>query len=392
MQSPSKNIILVVVVALIVISIWYLQSEKPTHLASTAQDVVVAMPLTTQVSPITTEGSSATTVVDRTKILAEKSSQYSKAKELSDPTGFINTGPFKLSDLVGKKVILVDFWTYSCINCQRTLPYLEAWYKKYKDDGLVIVGVHTPEFDFEKNYDNVSAATKKLGVEYPVVLDSNQGTWTAYQNQYWPHEYLIDIDGFVVHDHIGEGGYSETEQAIQKALQERQTVLGLHDTIDTSITNPNDVISMDQGKVQSPETYFGSARNEYLANGQPNTVGTQTLSVPDATSANLLYLGGDWNFADQFAEMTGTSGKISYTYDAKNVYFVASSAQGVTIKVLRDGKPLGAEAGADVAADGTVHIKENRLYDIVHGSDYGEHTLQIEVEGAGLDAYTFTFG
>src|SRR3989344_6905350 len=140
-----------------------------------------------------------------------KAKQYVSAKEISTPDGFINTDAISIANLIGKNVILIDFWTYSCINCQRTLPYLNAWYEKYADQGLEIIGIHTPEFDFEKEYANVEKAIEKFGIKYPVVLDNDYSTWQAYKNQYWPRKYLIDIDGFVVYDHIGEGGYDETE-------------------------------------------------------------------------------------------------------------------------------------------------------------------------------------
>ncbi len=386
-----KNIILVLVSAIIVVSIWYLEAHKPP--ATAAEDIVVVQSgqKNSGTATATSTGNTAEPK-DRSAILAEKAKKYPHAKEITDPTGFVNTAPFKLSDYAGKKVILLDFWTYSCINCQRTIPYLNAWYEKYKDKGLVIVGVHTPEFDFEKEYANVAKAAKDLGITYPVVLDSNQGTWSAYHNQYWPREYLIDIDGYVVHDHIGEGGYSETEQEIQKALTERNDVLGISQVIDRVTTVPQHVITMDTKGVQSPETYFGSERNQYLGNGTVGVAGSQTLEIPEATGSNTLYLGGSWDFQNQFAETKSNTARIVYRYSAKNVYFVASSAQGVKIKVLRDGKPLGAEAGKDVAPDGTVLIKDNRLYNLVQGADYGEHTLEIEVLAPGLDAYTFTFG
>jgi thiol-disulfide isomerase/thioredoxin len=152
---------------------------------------------------------------------AEKAKIYDSAKEIVSPAGFINTDEnLQIKNLIGKKVVLLDFWTYSCINCQRTLPYITSWYDKYKDAGLEIIGVHTPEFAFEKEYDNVVAATKKWGVNYPVVLDNDYGTWQAYKNRYWPRKYLIDIDGYIVYDHIGEGGYDETEKKIQELLME----------------------------------------------------------------------------------------------------------------------------------------------------------------------------
>ncbi len=359
--------------------------HKPTHLASDAKDVIVAEAPTNN---LTKEEQDT-----RAKVLTDKAGKYQKAKELVDAQGFINTDAFKLSDIVGKKVVLIDFWTYSCINCQRTLPYLEAWNEKYKDKGLVIVGVHTPEFDFEKDYNNVLAATKKLGVTYPVVLDSNRGTWDAYNNSYWPREYLIDIDGYIVHDHIGEGEYDVTERAIQDALKERGTVLGTNDSIDTKIAKPSDVIDMNGFLLGSPETYFGSLRNEYLGNGTKYTNGLQMMTIPETITQNTLYLGGDWNFAPEFAETVGTKTNITYKYKAKNIYFVASSKNGVPIRVFLDGKIIEKPiSGEDVGLDGSAWINENRLYDLVHGADYSEHTLRIEIDGAGLDAYTFTFG
>src|SRR3990167_6237732 len=149
-----------------------------------------------------------------------------KYKEITSPSGFVNTGPFNLKDIVGKKVILLDFMTYSCINCQRTFPYLNAWYEKYKDQGLEIVGIHTPEFAFEKNIENVREAMRRFGILYPVVFDNDYATWRAYGNQYWPRKYLIDIHGDIVYDHIGEGAYEETEMKIRELLLERSRLLG----------------------------------------------------------------------------------------------------------------------------------------------------------------------
>jgi thiol-disulfide isomerase/thioredoxin len=389
MNKNTKNILLVVVVIIIGVSIWYLSATKPTKNAADIKDIVVGettvTPGDSTSTPSTNSSATSTKTIplqNRTAIRNQKASVYPRAKELAGIQGYINTPQgFKLSDVVGKKVVLIDFWTYSCINCQRTTPYLNAWYQKYKDQGLEIVGVHSPEFDFEKKYENVAQAVKQLGIKYPVVLDSAMATWAAYQNQYWPREYLIDIDGFIVHDHIGEGKYDETEQAIQKALQERQAALGLKNTIDTSIANPKDVIQLDAGKVASPETYFGSARNQYLSNGTPATNGSQVLTIPNSISANALYLDGTWNFAPEYAETTSGSAKIELKYNSKNVYFVGSSLNGVTLKVYSDGKLVN-----------TVPVKDNKLYTLVQGAEYASHTLLIEVEGAGLDAFTFTFG
>ena len=322
---------------------------------------------------------------------AKKLLLYPKAPEISNPSGFINTNgqPIKISDYIGKKVILIDFWTYSCINCQRTLPYMKAWYDKYSSQGLEIISIHTPEFAFEKVQANVQKAVEGFGIKYPVVMDNDYGTWNAFNNQYWPRKYLIDIDGFVTYDHSGEGNYDVTEAAIQKALAERNAVLGENMKIANGIVAPAGVVTV--GNVGSPETYFGSNRNEYLANGTQGTNGVQMLTIPDLANVNSLYLGGTWNFSPEFAE-AGAGSSVVYKYKAKNVYFVASSALGTKVRILIDGKPAGAMAGADVALDGTLTIKDNRLYSIVAGSDYSEHTLTIETLNGGLDAYTFTFG
>src|SRR3989338_3727281 len=170
MTGHTKNIIRILVVAGIIFTIFYLESKKPVRLTSNASNVVVNY---------TNTGSNS---VDRSMIISEKASRFSKAKEFADIQAYINSGPLKLSDLAGQKVVLLDFWTYSCINCLRTTPYLNAWYEKYKDKGFVILGVHTPEFEFEKDYNNVSEAVKKFGIQYPVVLDNDYGTWNAYGN------------------------------------------------------------------------------------------------------------------------------------------------------------------------------------------------------------------
>ena len=230
-----------------------------------------------------------------------------------------------------------------------------------------------------------------MGINYPVVLDNDYGTWNAFGNEYWPREYLIDIDGFIVHDHAGEGDYDVTEQAIQKALAERATILGTGPVSGGTVA-PTGAINMDPSQVNSPETYFGSNRNEYLANGEQSTPGVQELSIPDNVSLNNLYLQGSWDFNPEYAETSDTNGKIVYKYDAKNLYFVASSTLGANVKIILDGKPLTINRGADVNADGTATIKENRLYNIVNGSSYGTHTIEIDVVNGTLDAYTFTFG
>jgi len=325
--------------------------------------------------------------------LAQKALIYPKAPELAGIDGYLNTGgqPISLAQYKGKNVVLIDFWTYSCINCLRTVPYLTTWYSKYKDEGLVIIGVHTPEFAFEHVEQNVADALTRLGIKYPVVLDNEYATWNAYGNEYWPNEYLIDIDGYIVHEHSGEGDYDVTEKAIQAALAERAARLGLNTQVATSTVS---ISGPDLNAIQSPETYFGSNRNEYLGNGQQGVSGDQTFTLPDLDSLNenTLYLGSSWNIQPEYAQSLGPA-TIEYAYDAHDINFVAAAATPVTLDITLDGKPVGALAGTDVnPKTSQAVIQADRLYNVIHDATPGPHTIEIKVEGAGLQAYTFTFG
>ena len=328
-------------------------------------------------------------------ILAKKSAMYPKAPELVSPDGYLNTGgqPITLAGYHGKDVVLIDFWTYSCINCQRTIPYLNSWYTKYHNEGLVIIGVSTPEFAFEHVESNVAAAMQQLGIMYPVVLDNEYKTWNAYQNEYWPHEYLVDIDGYIVHDHIGEGGYADTETAIQAALMERATRLGLSTTgIDQAVTTVNED---NVDAVQSPETYFGSNRNTYLGNGTVGMDGTQSFTLPTLSNVtpNTLYLGGTWNVQPESAATTDGNETVEYGYSANDFYIVASANSPVTVTVLQDGTPVGSAAGADVdPTTSTVTVQADRLYKLIHNATPGAHTVELKISGPGFSAYTLDFG
>jgi cytochrome c biogenesis protein CcdA/thiol-disulfide isomerase/thioredoxin len=321
--------------------------------------------------------------------ITEKSSRYPKAPELVSPEGYINTNGEKISigQFKGQKIVLIDFWTYSCINCQRTIPYLNAWYEKYKDQGLVIIGVHTPEFAFEKVLANVEKAVGQFGIEYPVVQDNQYQTWGAFKNSYWPRKYLIDIDGYVVYDHAGEGNYAETEKAIQAALAERAERLGLEALIPKAAAEESA-----PPKVYSPETYFGASRNEYLGNGAKGRVGAQTLSVPETIEPNTLYLGGAWRMYPEYAE-AGAGASIVFQYGARDVYFVASAKNGpAEIEIYRDGR-LAEAAGPDAdPRTGIVVVDGDGLYKIVHDPEVDVHTLEIRIKKGTLEAYTFTFG
>ena len=330
-----------------------------------------------------------------------KEGTFERAPELSGIEGYINTPrlssgqaqPITLAELRGKKVVLIDIWTYSCINCQRTLPYLRAWYEKYRDQGLEIIGVHTPEFAFERVLSNVQKAVDLFGLTYPVVLDNTYATWNAFGNQYWPRKYLIDIDGYIVYDHAGEGEYEETEKAIERALAERAARLG--DTMNVvSTSTAEGVVEVNRDQLGSPEIYFGAWRNEYLGNGTQGQRGVQTLTVPSVLHPNVLYLGGKWNVEREYARNETRDATIRFIYKAKNVYFVASSpADPIKIKVTRDGgDALGSARGKDVNEKGEVTISADGLYHLVGDAEYGIHTIEIDIEGTGLEAYTFTFG
>jgi thiol-disulfide isomerase/thioredoxin len=315
--------------------------------------------------------------------------------EIAGPAGFLNTGEnpdgtaqsITIGELVGKKVILVDFMTYSCINCQRTFPYLTAWYEKYKDSGLEIVAIHTPEFAFEKNIANVRAALAEHGITYPVVLDNDYATWRAYGNNYWPRKYLIDIEGNIVYDHIGEGAYEETEMKIRELLDERATKL------DEKPVADDDLVAADIPEVarssRTQEIYFGSLRSNALANGPRD--GAATYMLPAEFKVHKLYLGGRWDIAPEYAEPIGAS-SIIIRYRGKEVYFVARADAPTRVHVFQDGMRVSDARGEHVAADGSVTIQEDRLYKLIKNSDTGEHVLELRIPEGGLEAYTFTFG
>lgn len=384
-MKNQKTAILIVVLVLIVGSIYYLEVRKVTH-PSDAEIVEVAPRVQTETSTETQPKEETKPAVANTKPVStpgtiSKAEKYPLAKEITTPNAFINTDgkPIKISDYVGKKVILVDFWTYSCINCVRTTPFLNAWWTKYKDNGLVIVGIHTPEFDFEKDYDNVKKATADLGIQFPVVIDNDFSTWTAYGNNYWPRKYLIDIDGYVVYDHIGEGAYDQTEKKIQELLEERSRVLNLANEMpEKDISKPTGVVTVE---AQSPETYFGSLRNSTLANGDKGLMGVQTFQYPEVVTKNLLYLSGKWDIRQEYAESQSNDSKIIFKYKAKKVYFVASSDEGIDVNLKIDGK-----------AAGSVNIKDSGLYTLVSHDTVEEHTLEITIPEGKLKAFTFTFG
>lgn len=374
---------LIIVLIIIAGSIFYFESTKP-KVDNTAVNADIQIEGLENNNPsnignLSDFGGVVLTQKDLERIEL-KSEKYERAKELVEPDGYINVDNITIAENIGKKIILVDFWTYSCINCQRTLPYITAWYEKYKDAGLVIIGVHTPEFEFEKDYDNVVMATHKWNITYPVVQDNDYKTWKAYNNRYWPRKYIIDIDGFIVYDHIGEGAYDETEKVIQDLLEERSDVLGLEQEVDTGI------VSIESGKetivANTPEIYFGYdfSREQFGNSKGWKPEETVTYVSPENKERDLFYLDGTWKNNKDNMELVGSDGMISLEYYAREVNLVAGSENPVAIEVYLDGKKT---------KDVTVH--EFDLYNLISSEETGEHLVEIKTE-KGLIVYTFTFG
>jgi len=374
-EKYTKPLLWVVVVVLIAGSIYLLESRK----AGTGNALFL--------------GGGEIAVLEENERVFQKEELYERAKEISSPDGFINADGITIGELVGEKIILVDFWTYSCINCQRTLPYLNSWHQKYADDGLVIIGLHTPEFDFEKDYDNVARAVEKFGVRYPVVLDNDFSTWRSYRNRYWPRKYLIDIDGFIVYDHIGEGAYEETEAKIVELLNERSRILGAQ-MVETDESVPEEVAAVDFSRVGSPEMYFGSSRIEHI--GNLPTAGCLQRSCDhqrsDPVDLNSYQLSGSWRTDRQRAVLESTAGSVFLRFSASKVNLVAGAEATVRAEIYLDGKPVGEFAGADVK-NGIVIFSTHDLYNLIDlKGAYGEHELEIRFLEGGVSAFAFTFG
>ncbi len=340
-------------------------------------------------------GNSSANSIRNVELPVDKS-QLKKAPEFVGITSYINSKGTKLSDLKGK-VVLVDIWTYSCINCIRTLPYLVDWNQKYSDKGLVIVGVHSPEFEFEKNIDNVKQAVTRFGIKYPVLLDNNRETWNAYQNSYWPRKYLVDSEGYIRYDHIGEGGYRETENAIRQLLTERLNQQGteIADINQTKLSTPQ-TQSVDFNQIRTPELYFGYqfARDQLgnIEGFSPEKTVNYTIPASNL-NPNIIYLQGPWKNNADSMELVGTNGSIKLAYSAKSVNIVAGGKGQLSVKA--DSKDINISntlKGNDLDAEGKLNIDGQRLYNVANETNYGNHEIEINAKGIGFKIYTFTFG
>ena len=400
-DNISAAIMAVAVVTLIVGFAIYFNNPSFNKTSSIIQQQKIDKAISAATSK---SGNTITINLDKNKFMNIDKSQFQKAPDLAQIAGYINTPnnnqPIHLADYKGK-VVLVDFWTYSCINCIRTIPYLNDWYSKYADKGFVIIGVHSPEFEFEKNYDNVKTAAQKFGIMYPIVLDNNLGTWNAYGNQYWPRHYLIDAQGYIREDHIGEGGYAETEKTIQSLLAERGTLDGFKQISFSTKTaptiNPKSLQYIDLSKQTTPEIYLGyNYARSPLGNSQnfePEQTVTYTIPSNTNLQPNIVYLDGQWKNNRDNIELQGNSGSIILTYYAKTINIVASG-KGQTGIVTEDGNsklPI-KSIGTDLNKDGKFILNGQRLYNLALHDSYGVHSIIINVKGKGFQLYTFTFG
>ncbi|CAM3899604.1 cytochrome c biogenesis protein DipZ [Paracidovorax anthurii] len=317
-----------------------------------------------------------------------------KAPALDGATQWLNSAPLTAGQLRGK-VVLVDFWTYSCINCLRALPYVKAWEQKYRDQGLVVVGVHAPEFAFERDIGNVTRAMKDLGITYPVAVDNQYAIWRAFRNQYWPAHYLIDAQGRLRHHHFGEGNYGETERVVQQLLQEAGAARVAPGLIEVNAQGVQQAADMDA--VRSHETYVGYARSENFAS-TPKTARDQatTYAAPAQPALNAWGLDGRWNVGSEHATLAGASGRIVYRFQARDLHLVLGpgpDGRPVRFRVRIDGQPPGASRGMDVAEDGSGTVTGQRLYQLVRQTgEITPRTFSIEFLDPAVSAYAFTFG
>ena len=301
------------------------------------------------------------------------------APELATDSVWINSPPLQLNQLKGK-VVLIDFWTYSCINCIRTLPYLKDWYAKYHDNGFVIIGVHSPEFEFEKNVDNVKNAVKADGILYPVTLDNQYITWKNFNNQYWPAHYLINKNGDVVYEHFGEGDYDVTENNIRY-------LLGIPGPVTIKPVNEN------YSALETPETYLGYARAAAYSSPESVTKNkSATYSYPVTLSINTWALRGDWIIYNDKIVSAKAGASIKLRFHAGNVYTVmGTTGKPVTVKLLLNGEKNLDESGKDVT-NGLMTVSGHRLYTIATLKREGEGIVELTAANPGLEIFTFTFG
>jgi len=313
--------------------------------------------------------------------------------ELTGAIAWLNSPPLNRDQLKGH-VVLVDFWTYSCINCLRSIPYVRAWADKYKDSGLIVIGVHTPEFAFEKDLDNVKRAVSELKITYPVALDNDYKIWKAFSNSYWPADYLVDATGHIRFHHFGEGKYDESEQQIQQLLKEHNGQLSVNGLVKVAATGAEAPPDTD---VESPETYVGYERaDSFLSPGGLKQDAAHVYVAPKRLELNQWGLAGAWTDHAQVASLNAAHGKIAYRFHARDLHLVlgpASNGKPVRFRVTIDGKAPGLNHGVDSDAQGDGTITDHRLYQLIRQKNMIEdRTFEIEFLDPGAQAFAFTFG
>jgi thiol-disulfide isomerase/thioredoxin len=301
--------------------------------------------------------------------------QRAHMPSLDGATGWLNSEPLGPAELRGH-VVLVNFWTLTCINWLRQEPYVRAWSRAYRDDGLIVIGVHTPEFSFEHEIDLVRQAVKERDIDYPVAADNDYAVWTAFANHYWPALYFVDTDGIIRDQHFGEGRYEESERALQELLGvERELV---------SVDGVGVEAEADWDNLGTPETYLGSGRGEGRAS-----------VLPEALRLNHWALAGEWTVGPENVVLDQAGGSISYRFHARDAHLVLSPGTGgpIPFRVLLDGEAPGQSHGVDVDEDGNGVLRDGRMYQIVRQHDgVRERTLEIKFLEPGAEAYSFTFG
>src|SRR6266536_6025269 len=313
---------------------------------------------------------------------------------LGGATAWLNSPPLSVADLRGK-VVLIDFWTYTCINWLRTLPYVRAWAEKYKDHGVVVIGVHTPEFSFEHDLENVRRAAKDMRVAYPIAIDNDYAVWDAFDNHYWPALYLVDAQGHIRYHHFGEGAYEQSEMMIQHVLAEAG-IGGIDDEL-VSVDASGAESAADWDSLRSAENYVGYERTEHFASPGGAVLDTpHVYAVPARLMLNQWALAGEWTMGEQATLLNTANGRIADRFHARDLHLVrgpAARGTSVRFRVRIDGQPPGEAHGSDVDEQGNGTVTDQRLYQLIRQPGHiADRQFEIEFLDAGVEAFAFTFG